>query len=340
MRKLASIQRIADLQPIPDADAIEVASVQGWKVVVKKGEFQVGDLCCYLEIDSWVPHAIAPFLSKGKEPREYEGVPGERLRTVKLRGQISQGLVLPIGPGGIDYYGPTDEGTDLTLLLDIKKWERPIPAQLHGQVRGNFPAFIPKTDQERCQNLVRQVAQAHAAGDLFEVSVKLDGTSFTAYHNDGATGFCSRNLELKPEDSFSVYAHIYHKHNLGEVLKKHGRNLAIQGEIMGPGIQGNRENLSTHLLFLFDIYDIDAGAYLTPDERVYFWRHHLLQHGIEHVPILNPEARMPATVDELLAKAEGPSLFNPVREGLVWKRHDGQFSLKAISNRFLLSDKH
>jgi RNA ligase (TIGR02306 family) len=96
MRKLATIRRIADIQPIEGADAIEVATVDGWKVVIKKNEFKVGDLAVYLEIDSWIPHELAPFLSKGQEPREYNGVKGERLRTIKLRGTTSQGLLLKI----------------------------------------------------------------------------------------------------------------------------------------------------------------------------------------------------------------------------------------------------
>lgn len=95
-RKLASIRRIADIQPIEGADAIVVATVDGWKVVVKKDEFKAGDLALYLEIDSWVPHELAPFLSKGQEPREYNGVKGERLRTIKLRGTTSQGLLLKL----------------------------------------------------------------------------------------------------------------------------------------------------------------------------------------------------------------------------------------------------
>ena len=96
MRKLATIRRIADIQPIEGADAIEVAVVDGWRVVVKKDEFTVGDLAMYLEIDSWVPHELAPFLSKGHEPREYNGVKGERLKTIRLRGTTSQGLLLKI----------------------------------------------------------------------------------------------------------------------------------------------------------------------------------------------------------------------------------------------------
>jgi RNA ligase (TIGR02306 family) len=96
MRKMATIRKIDDIRPIEGADAIECAVVGGWQVVVKKGEYNVGDLAVYLEIDSFVPHELAPFLSKGQEPREFNGVKGERLRTVKLRGVTSQGLLLPL----------------------------------------------------------------------------------------------------------------------------------------------------------------------------------------------------------------------------------------------------
>ncbi len=192
-RKLASIRRIADIQPIEGADSIVVATIDGWKVVVKKDEFNVGDLALYLEIDSWVPHDLAPFLSKGHEPREYGGVKGERLRTIKLRGQVSQGLLLPMTTAfdwdedeqaweykdhpeakseigeAVDYEDRVeipmsftivyaDEGDDLTELLGIQKWEAPIPAQLQGQAAGMFPtSLIPKTDQERIQNCFGEI---------------------------------------------------------------------------------------------------------------------------------------------------------------------------------------
>lgn len=101
MRKLATIRRIAAILPIPNADAIEVAQVDNWKVVVKKGDHRVGELVIYCEVDSWIPHEIAPLLSKGQEPREYEGIKGERLRTVRLRGTTSQGLILPLDILGV-----------------------------------------------------------------------------------------------------------------------------------------------------------------------------------------------------------------------------------------------
>jgi len=153
MRKLASIRRIDNILPIEGADAIECAVVGGWKVVVKKAEFIVGDLAVYFEIDSWIPTELAPFLSKGKSPREFQGIHGERLRTVKLRGQLSQGLLLPLESTCANIDSELFEGLDVSFPLNIVKWEMPVPAQLAGQVKGNFPTVIPKTDQERVQNL-------------------------------------------------------------------------------------------------------------------------------------------------------------------------------------------
>ena len=163
-RKMASIRKIDDIRPIEGADAIECAVIGGWTVVVKKGEFQPGDLAVYCEIDSWIPTELAPFLSKGKEPREFNGVKGERLKTMKLRGQISQGLLLPLSvfPHSLGSFYTTDKtvGEDVSHWLGIQKWEMAVPAQLAGQVRGNFPSAIPKTDQERCQNLVKEINAA------------------------------------------------------------------------------------------------------------------------------------------------------------------------------------
>ena len=135
MRKMATIRKIDALNPIEGADAIECATIGGWKVVVKKGEFTVGDLAVYCEIDSWIPTELAAFLSKGKEPREFEGIKGERLRTVKLRGQLSQGLLL--SPESVKLF-PNDMaiGDDVSEWLNIQKWEKPMNAQLAGMARG------------------------------------------------------------------------------------------------------------------------------------------------------------------------------------------------------------
>lgn len=333
MRKLATIRQIDDIRAIDGADAIELAIIGGWQTVVKKGEFGVGDTVVFVEIDAWVPHALAPFLSKGKEPREYKGINGERLRTVKLRGQLSQGLVLPLNPA-TQFFQIDD---DVSEVLGIIKWERDIPAQLRGQARGIFPAFLRKTDQERVQNLGREVEKARAADEVFEVTLKLDGTSFTAYHKDGETGFCSRNLELKKEDASSVYAQVFAKYKLDDGLKATGQNIAIQGEIMGPGVQGNREGLTEPTLFVFDIFDIDEQRYLLPNERANFFEMFLAHLGIQHAPIVCFIDPLPAVAD-ILRMADGQSLNNPVREGLVFKSLERDFSFKAISAEFLLQE--
>jgi RNA ligase (TIGR02306 family) len=339
MRKLASIRKIADIRPIPDADAIEVAVVDGWKVVVKKGEYSVGDLAVYLEIDSWVPTELAPFLSKGQEPREYNGVKGERLRTVKLRGQVSQGLLLPLRPFFADW---TDEnfqkniledeervGDDLTEALGIQKWEPVLPAQLQGQVRGMFPTnLIPKTDQERIQNCFQEIQDK---GDVtYEVTMKLDGTSCTIFRWEGELRVCSRNLELKVNEENKDNTLVAMALKIGDSIPD---GFAFQGELMGPGIQGNRESFKDHKFFVFDVFNMFTNLYVSPIAR----REVCKQLNLEHVPVLYQVSAAPESVDAGLAIAEGPSINHKIREGLVWKcNEDPGFSFKTISNQFLL----
>jgi RNA ligase (TIGR02306 family) len=175
MRKLASIKRIQEIKLIEGADLICAYRVDGWWIVDQKEKYSVGDLVVYCEIDSFLPHTLVPFLSRGKEPREFEGVKGERLRTIRLKGQISQGLLLPVSILNIvadecrsfvppDYWENAagirvahEEDADVTELLGILKYERPLPAQLAGQAKGNFPSFIPKTDEERCISAETQI---------------------------------------------------------------------------------------------------------------------------------------------------------------------------------------
>lgn len=344
MRKMATIRRIDSIRPIPDADAIECAVLGGWAVVVKKDEFQVGDLAVYCEIDSWIPTEIAPFLTKpGQEPKEFEGIKGERLRTVRLRGQLSQGLLLPLSlltNYGADLNEGEDVNSHLAAHLQIKKYEAPIPAQLAGEVKGMFPGFIPKTDQERIQNLTSELDSWNAERARWEITEKLDGSSMTVYIRDADVGVCSRNLELKRNFDNSLWKAVGHQ-ALEEILIAyqfaHKCNLALQGELIGEGIQGNPYKLKGQKFFLFDVYLIDEGRYMTPTERHTF----VEETGINHVPLTDFGFMLiDLPVDELLAIAEGKSELNPSteREGLVFKHMDGKASFKAISNKFLLKN--
>ena len=358
-RKLATIRRIEEVAEIEGADAICAYRVGGWWVVGKKGEFSVDDFAVYFELDSWIPTEIAEFLSKGKEPKVYNGIRGERLRTVRLRKQLSQGLLLPldilgdvdgssyykasIPPNRWEVYGLSvnhEDGADCTEYLGIQKWEAPINAQLAGMARGNFPSFIKKTDEERIQNIGAEIRNAFERGDVFEMSMKLDGSSCTAYYNNGTLGVCSRNIDLKLDQEGNAFVDICTSTGLLEALLIYGRNLAVQGELMGGGIQGNREKFDKHEFFVFKVWDIDAQVYLSPDERM-IALYNLESHGfkMKHVPIINPEFKLPSDkISDLLSLADGPSINNKIREGIVLKRHDGLFSFKIISNQFLLKE--
>ena len=347
MRKLASIRRIDELNPIEGADKIEVATVGGWKVVCQKGLYNAGDLAVYFEIDSWIPSTVAPFLTKaGHFPKVFEGVEGERLKTIRLRGQLSQGLLMPLEEACKNIESPLIEGLDVTFPLGVLKWEKAIPAQLAGQAKGNFPSLIPKTDQERAQNLVEEITGAIEAGVKFEITEKLEGSSMTVYlmeNDDGVQefGVCSRNLNLK-ETAGNTFWDVARADGIEEKMRGAGlTDFAIQGELIGPGIQGNIYGLTKCEFRIFDMYDIKAGVYLVPEER----RLTSMSLGLKHVPTLVAQGSLYDTlgitdVAGLLKFAEGESkLAKTEREGVVFKECNGGFTFKAISNAYLLGEK-
>jgi len=354
-RKLASVQRIVEIRPIPEADRICSYRVNGWWVVDSVGKYEVGDLVIYAEPDSFIPHELAPFLSNGKEPREYNGVKGEKLRTIRLRGALSQGLLLPFAEtlnGGFlqvrddkGYLRFVKEGDDVTEILGIQKWEDPVPACLAGIAKGNFPSWIPRTDQPRGQGIVDEIFEDHK-GETYEVTLKLDGSSCTIYVKDGDIGVCSRNLDLKETEGNSFWKAARDQGIIDAMLaynEKTGHSIALQSETLGEGIQGNQEGIKGQRLYLFDIFDIDNQTYMKPGARMDILNEHLVPLGADltHTPVLHPTMCVTdsfANLDELLAYADGPSMNpNVKREGLVFKSNDSEFSFKAISNDWLLS---
>lgn len=349
MRKLATIRAVSALLPIEGADAIEVAQVDGWKCVVKKGEFQQGDLGVYFEIDSFLPALDPRFAFLEKQFTTFDGKEGARLRTIRLRKQLSQGLILPLK--SFPELSECGEGEDVTEMLDVVKWEPPVSARLHGEVFGNFPHFIPKTDQPRIQNMYRELKKN--VGEVFEVTVKLDGSSLTVYKKDEHYGVCSRNLEIKPSANNTMWNMVY-KYHLHRALATLEGNYAFQGEIIGEGIQGNPEKIHGQDFYVYDIYDIDKQEYLSPLDRMNVLSQLTLAgFDIKHVPCFSTtegheyevvgmtlQQEDVGDVDYFLSLAEGPSLNpNVKREGLVFKRMDGQFSFKVISNSYLEKNK-
>lgn len=346
MRKLASIQRIQEVKDIENSDFLYHYRINNWWVVGKKDEFQVSDLVIYFEIDSWIPSSLAPFLSKGKEPRTFNGVQGERLRTIKLRGALSQGLILAYPNEGYPPTSDEDEGTDLTEILNIQKYEKPVPTQLAGMMKGNFPSFIPKTDQERIQNFTSK--QYSELQDMnFEVSEKLDGSSMTVYYNDGEWGVCSRNVDLKLDQEGNSFVEMYKSlQEIFEHIRLHTKieNIAFQGELIGGKIQGNAYKIDGYHFYMYNIFDIDTQTYLKPQDAFDYTDGY--QHArFDYVPLVRFRTSLKALgvtdIDSLLNYAEGKSLLNKDtgREGIVFKACDGSTSFKVISNKWLLKNE-
>ncbi len=395
-RKLVTVRRIDSVDDIPGADLIKVAQVEGWQVVVRVGEFDVGDRCVFFEVDSFLNLDDPRFAFLEKSAVTWQGVHGARLRTVRLRKTLSQGLALPLGlfpeiEAIVDGLPNEDEvrATNFTGVVGVMKYEPAMGAQLQGLVRGSFPSFLAKSDQERCQNLARnifgyndervpfdptsvpedvltllagrgelvwadddwkKVIPARASRSTrYEVTVKLDGSSMTVYNRvdgeDSLVGVCSRNLDLKlegnEENAFVKVA----QDGILDGLKRLGRSVAIQGELVGPGVQGNREGLPRLEFHVYNVFDIAEGEFMTPVARWQFVSEFnaVADVRLEHVPILHESITLDelgiTDVQTLLKFADGPSLRHPVREGLVFKAHGGGQQFKVISNRFLEGEK-
>lgn len=333
-RKLVTLRKISEVHPIENADNIERVVIDGWNVVSRKGEFKKGDDCVYFEIDSLLPEEERyEFLRKSSWKPALQKF---RLKTAKLRGVISQGLVLPLSSFDLNFSN-YNTGDDLTEVLGVEKYEPPIPAELGGDVKGNFPYFIPKTDEERVQNVPDIIAR-HPNTE-FVITEKIDGTSSTFYVKDGEFGFCGRNWEFKLETE-NTYKKIAGMYNLEEKMSSLSKSIAIQGEIAGPSIQKNKYKLDNHKLFVYHAYDIDNQRYYDHDEFMALCK----EIGVETVPVLEIRKLDGIIFDELLAMADGESkLYKTKREGIVIKSRvektdpeTGRLSFKVISNKFLM----
>ena len=345
-RKLASIQQIADVQPIEGADSIEVATVLGWQCVVNKGEFKVNDLCVFFEPDAVLPEwPEFEFMRRYYYENNFVGVKGFRIKTIKLRKQISQGLAMPLLAFKACEEGllhRMEIGADVTSLFEIRKYEPPEPsepgAQIAGGTKGNWPEFLSKTDETRIQ-AVPSLLEKHR-GEAFFVTEKLDGTSFTAYLKDGNFGICSRNNEIRT-DSETVYAKIARELELEAKLRSLSLyNVAIQGEIVGPGIQKNKYKLDEHRLYVFSLLNLNDRSLYAPEEQYRM----ISDIGLLHVPYLSMNI-LEYTLQELVDVSVGYSaLYETQREGLVFRpctpqysqKLGGHLSFKVINPKFLL----
>lgn len=328
-RKLVSIQHIDALDPIPGADNIMHARVMGWNVVVKKGEFSIGDPCVFFEIDSVLPDG--PAWSEFMRPRDF------RVRTIRLRGVLSQGLALPVTIGGND---PLPDGIDLRGHLSVTKFE-PVLPDTH-EIAGPFPARVPKTDEIRLQSALGVLDEIR--GQPFYVSTKCDGTSVTYVRTEDGLTAASRNWSLAPGAN-----HVWRLAERYQLADRIPQDFAVQGEVCGPGVQKNRLGLDTIDLLVFNIYDLRAAAFLAFEK----FRAFCADHGLRTVPIERVvSAAEAATFEHSLAgwleSARGLYAGTKQRkEGIVVRplveqrsaTLGGRLSFKVLNNDFLLKDE-
>lgn len=328
-RKLASIQKVIEVLPHPNADRLDLIRVLGWQLCCEKGLYKPGDNCVFCEIDSVLPQ---------RPEFEFMRRVNFRVKTIRLRDCLSQGLSLPMSllPPG-DY----NIGDDVTDLLGIIKYEPPDIMHL-GDVAGALPGFIPTTDEFRIQAFPN--ALERHKGCFMEATEKLEGTSMTVYFHEDHVGVCGRRLEYKEDPIGNAMWAWVKKHELDKRLKKLGVSVAIQGEFIGPGIQGNYYQLNRHDFRVYDFFFIKESEYGLQ-------RNH--QDLADYFNVICVPTRftsyIPATVDEAVAKASLNSVITPGKpiEGLVWRplnehRRDpelGRFSFKTINNNYLLNQQ-
>ena len=346
MRKLASVQRIWKLEPIEGADRIELASVLGWKVVVNKGQFREMDLAIYFEVDSFLP--IAPefwFLRPSSYRKSDLLGEGFRLRTMKFRGQISQGLVLPIDtfPDLAENKDKIEIGMDVTELLGVRKWEEEERATTDGTILGSLPYCVPKTDETRVQ--AEPGLMEEFGNKIYYISTKMDGSSHSIALDEDGFHICGHKYEYKDDGISSFYEFVKKRGYLPKIEAFYNENnlstFVIQGEFCAPGIQKNRQKLKKPEWFVFTM--IINGARVGLDKMVEYCD----ELGMETVPIEEVGTDLMEhypTVESLLLRANGKHPNGCRKEGIVirtvnpWTSSilNDYLSMKVVSNSYLL----
>ena len=358
MRKLASIKNISEILQIEGKDRIVLAIIDGWSVIVKKGEFKVGDKCVYVEIDSVLPDKPEfDFLRKNNF----------RIKTMKMAGVISQGICFPLSILPDKKIGEYKVDDDVTDVIGIKQYERTMDKEptenasttsnknypqflmkmawfrklvLPKKKSGNFPSFISKTDETRIQNMPFILKDKRE----WIATEKVDGQSGTfclVKHKSRIPLVkdkfeyivCSRNLRLSAKDN-SSYWKVSDRYQIENALKNMIGDrdwIALQGECVAPNVQGNKYKVAEADLYVFNLI-YPTGRMDSPTAKCI-----CEQHGMKFVPILSTDYKLPDTVNEVLDYAHGQSkLADTLREGIVFRSKDGKQSFKAVDPLFLL----
>ena len=346
MRKLASIQRIWKIEPIEGADRIELAHVLGWQCVVNKGQFQPMDTAVYFEIDSFLP--IRPefeFMRSSSYKKTDIMGEGFRLRTLRFRGQISQGLLLPVDTFS-ELSRELEVGEDVSEQLHVRKWEIEERATTGGTVVGTLPYDIPHTDETRVQENPELIKEF--TGLEYYISTKMDGASHSIGIDESGFHVTGHNYEYKDDGSSSFYNLVKergYREKVEAFMQQEGlKTLTIQGELCAPGIQRNRLRLVKPEWYVFTIREngkrVELQKLLAVCEAL----------GLKHVPIEEVGTDLPSkypTVEALLARADGEYPKGGRKEGIVIRPTEPVFcslisaslSMKVVSNKYLLKSE-
>ena len=332
--RLATVERVLSVNPHPNADRLDIIKVLGYDCIVGRDQYREGECIIFIQPDSLLPtdrEWAAPLLrytSRG------------RIRAVRLRGEWSMGLVCDLHTGASQPEGwEVDEGEDMTEELGLTKFEPALPNNT--QARGLLPFAIPKTDEERWQN-IRDMPY----GEPVDVTLKIDGQSFTAYvmHDQtgsdplGQRGITSRSLDLKMGEGFNSNWHEVERkydvlNKLTDYCQKHNVCLALRGEVYGTGIQAFESNPHAKMerdVAFYSVYDIKAHRYIDPGEEHDVFR---VCKELDLPTVPAPEAGVPLT-PELIQKYDSQleELYGVPFEGVV-VRGKG-FSFKIINKHY------
>ena len=345
MRKLASIQRIWKIEPIEGADRIELAHVLGWQCVVNKGQFKPMDLAVYFEVDSFLP--IEPeyeFLRPSSYKKTDIMGEGYRLKTMRFRGQISQGLLLPIDtfeaiPSNVKL------GADVTDILHVRKWEIEERISTGGTIIGDLPYDIPHTDETRVQAMPELIQVFE--GLEYYISTKMDGSSHSIGIDEDGFHVTGHNYEYANDGNSAFYEYVLSndlQNKAESFVREHDiYTLTIQGELCAPGIQSNRLRLSKPSWYVFTVRE--NGKRVGLDRMLEICS----ELGLEHVPIEERDYNLPLkypTVESLLERADGEYPNGGKKEGIVIRPTEPVYcemisatlSMKVVNNKYLLKN--
>lgn len=347
MRKLASVQRIWKIEPIEGADRIELAHVLGWQCVVNKGQFKEGDLAVYFEIDSFLP--IRPefeFLRASSYKKTDIMGEGFKVRTQKFRGQVSQGLLLPVSsfPEIPEDAAP---GRDVSGLIGVRKWEIEEKATTGGTVIGTLPPDVPHTDETRVQAEPELINDF--AGLEYYITTKMDGSSHSVSLDDEGFHVTGHNYEYRDDGKSAFYELIVKKQGIEERMRRYReangiRTLTIQGELCAPGIQQNRLKLAKPEWYVFTVRIDGKRVGLKKMQEA------CRAMGLSMVPLEEAGMDLPSkypTVESLLERADGEYPRGGKKEGIVIRptepvyceRIGAALSMKVVSNKYLLKNQ-